>query len=38
MTLSALLTVPNQAAGLDFGDPEVEGEEMLQWCPLPPGR
>ena len=37
MTLSALLTVPDQAAGSDFGNPEVEVEKMLQWCPLPPG-
>ena len=34
MTLSALLTVPDQAAGLDFGDLEVIGEKMLQWCPF----
>ena len=35
MTLSALLTVPDQAAGLDFGDPEVKGEvnHALQQCP-----
>ena len=37
MTLSASLTVPDQAAGLDFGDPEVKGEKMLQRGPLPPG-
>ena len=37
MTLSALLTVPEHAAALDFGDPEIEGEKVLQWCPLPPG-
>ena len=36
-TTFALLTVLDHAAGSGFGGPEVKGEKMLPWGPLPPG-